>query len=150
MFNILKNVIRNGGMPLTQVNERIETMYISGRLNSQERSELIELMHSKADPANETGDWKKMYEALVEKYNELEERLNAIEKGLGLNEKPDGEEDETGYPAWEPWDGVSNRYQKGAIVTHIDKIWESTYEGQNVWEPGAPGIDERYWKEVIA
>ena len=65
MFNILKNVIRNGGMPLTQVNERIETMYISGRLNSQERSELIELMHSKADPANETGDWKKMYEALA-------------------------------------------------------------------------------------
>lgn len=150
MFNILKNVIRNGGMPLTQVNERIETMYISGRLNSQERSELIELMHSKADPANETGDWKKMYEALVEKYNELEERLNAIEKGLGLNEQPDGEEDETGYPAWEPWDGVSNRYQKGTIVTHIDKVWESMFEGQNVWEPGAPGIDERYWKEVIA
>lgn len=149
MFNILKNVIRNGGMPLLQVNERIETMYVSGRINSQERGELIELMHSKANPANETGDWKTMYEALVEKYNALEERLNAIEKGLGLNEQPDGEEGETVYPAWEPWDGVSNRYQKGTIVTHNDKIWESMFEGQNVWEPGAPGIDERYWKEVI-
>lgn len=47
---------------------------------------------------------------------------------------------------WEPWDGLSDKYQPGAIVSHGGKVWESTYDGQNVWEPGAVGIDERFWR----
>lgn len=146
MANILRNVIRNGGMSLTHVHERIETMYLSGRISGEERAELTELMHEKANPANETGDWKAMYEALVIKYNELEERVRALEAANGGESGDD--EGETEHPEWEPWDGVSNRYQQGAVVAHNGTVWESMYEGQNVWEPGAPGIDERYWKEI--
>lgn len=149
MANILRNVIRNGGMPLAQVNERIETMYLNGRINAEERLELTELMHSKADPSNEAGDYKALYEALTKKYNELEARVKTLEEKLTADDG--GTDDEAGegtadeYEQWEPWDGVSDKYQPGAMVTHNGKVYESVYAAQNVWEPGAPGIDERYW-----
>ena len=147
MANILKNVIRNGGMPLSQVNERIETMYLNGRINAEERAELTELMHAKANPENEKGDYKALYEALAAKYNELEARVKALEAAAGG--EPEGGNDGGGdIPEWEPWNGISDRYQPGAVVTHNGSVWESVYTGQNVWEPGAPGIDERYWKEI--
>ena len=151
MAGILRNVIRNGGMPLTQVNERIETMYLSGRINAEERAELVELMHEKARPENETGGWKEMYEALAAKYNELAARMEAAEHAIA---ELGGEADaETGGGAeiseWELWDGVSGGYQQGDIVLHEGRYYVSEYKGAvNVWEPGAPGIDERYWREI--
>lgn len=48
---------------------------------------------------------------------------------------------------WEP-PGATNGYPEGAKVKHIGKIWVSTHKGLNVWEPGAPGVDDRIWKEV--
>ena len=60
MAGILRNVIRNGGMPLTQVHERIETMYLTGRINAEEREELTGLMHEKASPENEKGGWQEL------------------------------------------------------------------------------------------
>lgn len=149
MAAVLKNVIRNGGMPLSEVSERIETMYANGRIDGGERLELTELMHAKADPQNEAADWKTMYAVLSEKYRALEARMAAAEKALGMYEAPEGSGSESGvYPAWEPWDGVSDKYQQGAAVSHNGKTWESVYDGQNVWEPGAMGVDERYWKEL--
>ena len=36
-------------------------------------------------------------------------------------------------------------YVGSARIDENVKVWESTYTGQNVWEPGTPGIDERFW-----
>ena len=147
MANILANVIRSGNLPLSQVNERIETMYASGRINAGERLNLIELMHANADPSKESGDYKALYEALTVKYNELAARVKAIEEQLGGGSQGDETTEES--ESWESWDGVSDQYQKGAVVVHDGRIWESVYDGQNVWEPGSPGIDGRYWKEIV-
>ena len=153
MAVILRNVIKNGGMPLSQVNERIETMYLSGRLTGEERLELTELMHEKASPENEAGDYRALYEALAVKYNELEVRMAAAEQAIEiLNGGEVGGEEGGGEPAvpeWQPWDGVSGGYAQGDVVMHGGRYWVSTYEGAvNVWEPGAPGVDERYWREM--
>lgn len=43
--------------------------------------------------------------------------------------------------------GPENGYAKGARVRHHGKIWESTFDGKNVWEPGVIGT-EALWKEV--
>ena len=147
MAKVMENVIKNGSMPLSQVSERIETMYASGRIDAEERMELTELMHEKASPENEKGGWEELYQALKEKYAALEARMTAAEKALGLHEEPEGGEG-AAHPEWEPWDGISDKYQPGEIVLHGGKIWESVYAGQNVWEPGAPGVDDRYWKEL--
>lgn len=147
MAAILRNVIRSGGMPLTQVSERIETMYLSGRISGEERAELTELMHSNANLSNEASDYKALYKALAEKYRELEKRVEALEEAAG-GEAEGGEEAGEEIREWKPWDGISDRYQPGAVVSHNGNTWESTYTGQNVWEPGAMGVDERYWIKI--
>ena len=123
-------------------------MYLTGRISGEERAELTELMHAKASPENETGGWKEMYEALAVKYNELEARVKALEEAAG-GENEGGEEAGEEIPEWKPWDGVSGGYKTGDVVMHGGKYYISEYEGaMNVWEPGAPGVDERYWKEI--
>jgi polyhydroxyalkanoate synthesis regulator phasin len=138
---ILENVIRNGGMALSQVAERIDEMYVVGRLSAEERAELTALMHERARPEAEKGDANKRIDALAQAVAALEERVKALERGADV---PEGE-----IPAWKPWDGVSAEYAQGAVVAHKGKVWKSVYAGQNVWEPGAVGVDERYWIEVV-
>ena len=48
-----------------------------------------------------------------------------------------------------PWEqpDSTNGYEKGAKVTHKDRIWESFFDGLNVWEPGVSGT-ENIWIEV--
>lgn len=50
----------------------------------------------------------------------------------------------------QPWvqPDSQNYYRLGDKVTHKGKTWESMVD-VNTWEPGAPGVDERIWKEVI-
>ena len=146
MAVILKNVIRNGGMPLTQVSERIETMYLNGRINAGERLELTELMHEKASPENEKGGWEEMYRTLAGKYRELEARVEALETAGGDAEGEDGEAE---IPQWQAWNGVNGGYAQGDVVMHEGRFYVSEYAGAvNVWEPGALGVDERYWREI--
>ena len=142
MKEILANVIRGGDMALSQVAERIDEMYVVGRLNAAERAELTALMHERAKPEAEKGDADKRIDALAVRVTALEERVKALEGG-GAGDDGDGTE----IPAWKPWDGVSAEYAQGAVVTHNGKTWKSVYAGQNVWEPGAVGVDERYWVE---
>lgn len=54
---------------------------------------------------------------------------------------------ESGHPVnWQQPDNT-NPFMKGDQVVHADKIWESQIDN-NIYEPGAEGIDDRYWKEV--
>ena len=47
---------------------------------------------------------------------------------------------------WEQPDST-NGYQLGDRVTHDGHLWESTFDGANVWEPGATGT-ESLWKDL--
>lgn len=58
----------------------------------------------------------------------------------------EGNEPEEGYGAWEQPDST-NGYSKGDRVSHNGRIWESTFDGANVWEPGAVGT-EALWKDI--
>ena len=50
----------------------------------------------------------------------------------------EGNEPEEGYAEWvQP--GSTNGYNKGDRVTHNGHLWESNFDGANVWEPGAVG-----------
>lgn len=58
----------------------------------------------------------------------------------------DSDTPEEEIPEWvQP--GAENGYEQGARVRHNGKIWESTFDGKNVWEPGVVGT-EALWKEV--
>lgn len=49
------------------------------------------------------------------------------------------------YPDWAP-QSATGGYEEGAIVKHNGKLWISMYQGKNIWEPGALGVDSRIWK----
>ena len=141
--SIIESVIRKGGLPLSQIAERVDEMYAAGRLSAAERAELTDLMHAQAKPDHEKTDPDKRLDVLAVALSALERRVEALERG-GAGESAPSDE----VSAWRPWDGVSDRYQHGDVVTHGGKTWQSVYNGHNVWEPGAVGIDSRYWVEV--
>lgn len=66
------------------------------------------------------------------------------------------ETDEQGARPWKKWhptDPASWFFYGDRAIDSTGKVWESvvdpTGHQPNVWEPGAPGIDSRFWKEYI-
>lgn len=56
---------------------------------------------------------------------------------------------------WKPWHPLKpeTHFYYGDHAEHAGKEWGSQVDPArkqpNVWEPGAPGIDHRYWVEVV-
>lgn len=140
MFTLLKNTINSGNYKFLDMQERIARLYAMGNLTQSEMSELLELAAKKANPETERPELLQLILSLFAKVEALTARVKVLEDG---NAADDSGAESDDYPAWEPWDGLSDRYQSGAIVSHIDKLWESTFPGQNVWEPGTVG--DQFW-----
>lgn len=77
----------------------------------------------------------------------IKSRLSTLESGSGTVTAPP--ETEATVPEWVMWDGISQEYQYGAVVSHNGRYWiDVLRDMQNTWEPGSAGVDERYWKEI--
>lgn len=137
MYNILKTNILMGGTRLSEVQNRIKRLYATGDLTDGQMEELMELSQKKANPEAERPELPEILRSLVE-------RVEVLEKKMASTSVP--EEEAPDIEAWAPWDGVSNKYQPGAVVSHNGKLWQSVFNGQNVWEPGTPGT-ESLWLE---
>lgn len=94
-------------------------------------------------PESEKPEQTELYKQLLKKYNALEERVTKLENGGIAPEPPAGVE----VPVWEPWDGISDKYQYGTVVTIDQKYYIDTFQGQNTWMPGSMGT-EGLWKEI--
>lgn len=130
MYNILKMKITTGGEKLTEIQNRIKRLYATGDLTDGQMEELMELSQQKANPEAERPE-------LPEILRSLTERVEVLEKKMASTSVP--EEEAPHIEAWKPWDGISNKYQHGAVVSHNGKLWRSVFNGQNVWEPGTVG-----------
>ena len=137
IYVILKNVIESGEYRLSDMTTRIDTVWAEGKLTDAQRTELHALTQSRLTPDWEAPSLAAQVAALTARMADMKARLTALEGG--------GEAEE--WPAWEPWDGVSDRYKQGAQVTHNGYHWRSIFAGQNVWEPGAAGT-ETLWEKV--
>lgn len=91
-------------------------------------------------------------EAEAETATKIAQQL--AEEHPDLVEKPT-ETDGGEVRAWEAWHPLkkSTHFRYGDKAQHNGKIWrdvlDPTGDTLNVWEPGAEGIDERYWQEVV-
>lgn len=139
MYNLIKTVIGNGGYKLSDILYKAKKMYLFGDITEEQLDEITRLASGGVNPEAERPEVLEMLKSLSERIEALEKRID------GGNTEPDTEE----YEAWTPWDGISDKYQHGAVVSHNGKVWESTYTGQNVWEPGAVGTDA-LWREYTA
>ena len=137
MYELIKSIILAGGYKLEDIQHKAQKMYILGAITESQMDELFALASAGVSTDAERPDTLAMFQAMSQRIDALEERLAALE-----GKEPEPEE----YEEWKPWDGVSNKHQPGAIVRHNGKLWESTFNGQNVWEPGAVGT-EALWKE---
>lgn len=136
MYNVLKSAISAGGFKLAEMQHKIKKLYVTGDLTEEQMDELLTLATLGVSVDAERPEVLRMLQGLAD-------RVAALEEKLQDQEQPG--EDLPEYEAWLPWDGVSNKYQPGAIVAHNGQVWESIHPVQNVWEPGAPGT-ENMWK----
>lgn len=136
MYEIIKNVIAAGGYKLAEIRRKIKKLYIWGDLTEDQADELLALAVAGASADAERPE-------IMEMLRSLAARVGAIEAA----QNP-GEGSTTEIEAWKPWDGLSDKYQLGAVVTHNGAVWESTHPGQNTWEPGTPGT-ESLWKKRV-
>lgn len=136
MYTIFKNRIESGNYQLFDIQSRIKKLYSLGDLNDEQMDELLQLSQRNATANAERP-------AILEILRRLEERVAALE-----GSSQDGSDSTATYEQWMPWDGISDKYQYGAIVYHIGKLWISIFNGKNVWEPGVPGT-ELMWAEYV-
>ena len=93
----------------------------------------------KAKQEAESDTATKIAHQIAEEHPELVEKP-AVQTGDGIR-------------GWEPWHPLktSTHYYYGDKTRHNGKVWrdvlDPTKKKLNVWEPGAQGIDERYWVE---
>ena len=137
MYEMIKDVILAGGYKLAEIQRKVKKLYSWGDITEAQADELLAMAAAGVSSEAERPEVLTMLQGLNDRLTALENRLATLEGA-----EPDAEE----YEEWKPWDGVSDKYQFGAIVRHNGKLWESTYNGQNVWEPGALGTDA-LWKE---
>lgn len=146
MYKVIESVISAGGYKLAEIQHKVKKMYLLGDLTEDQMDTLLTKAAVGVSPDAERPETIAMLQTLLEKIEALEKRVKNLETANSGAETDPEDPESTEYPAWEPWNGIDNRYQPGAIVTHNDQIWESVFQGQNVWEPGTQGT-EAMWVE---
>lgn len=148
MFDVIKSVIERGLFRVNDISTKIDTLWAESKLTDGQREELYALIVAHLNPANEYPDLEARLAQAEERLSQVEARVAAIEDGhvADDDDEPSTPALPDGVEVWGPWDGVSNKYQFGAIVLHDGVYYKNVLSGQqNVWEPGSPGIDERFW-----
>lgn len=136
MYTVLKSVIRAGDYKLEDIRYKVRKLYATGSLTEEQMDQLLEEANQGVSADAERPDTLAMLKT-------LSDRVDALEKEIAAMKEPATEPE--AIEAWKPWDGLSDQYQYGAVVSHKGKLWISTYQGQNVWEPGT--VDDRFWAE---
>ena len=159
MYEIFKSVIASKSYNLEEMIKKINIRWVEDILTEEQREELITMAQTNADPSQSNAPLQKQIEEISKKQIALEdtvEKLRAmvqkiketVESGGTVVPEPEPPITEE-YPAWEPYNGIPPvPYQVGSKVAHNGKKWESMVPN-NVWEPGAFGVDQNIWKEVV-
>lgn len=139
IYEVLKSTISGGNYKLHDVQQRIKKLFVLGDLTDAQTEELLAMASSGASADAERPETLALIQALAENIKALEARVAALESGNNSGTDDTGDAEHPVYKPWKPWDGISKDYQKGAIVSHNGELWQSAFDGQNVWEPGAIG-----------
>ena len=155
MYSILKSIIMSQKEPNDALYHKIAVAWANGDITDEEKIDLEQLVFQYQNPQVQAPDLADLYNRLPEKCNTMAEEIKipkaSVEKLQSGGTDPDDPEEpqEVKIPKWEAWDGISDKYQTGAVVKHKGKYYQDVLEGmQNTWEPGTTGVDERYWKEI--
>ena len=146
MYSILKSIIMSQKESNDTLYHKIDVAWANGDITDEEKIKLDQLVFQYQNP-------QVLYSRLSEKINVIAEEIEilkaSVEKLQSGKESEEPQDKHVKIPKWEAWDGISDKYQTGAVVKHKGKYYQDVLEGmQNTWEPGTTGVDERYWKEI--
>lgn len=132
MFETLRQLISVGGYRLDDMLLRIDTMYASGRLDEDERAQLIDLAETNADQ-------DVLLPSLEERVSNLEERVSTLENAGESSPSGDGE-----VPEWVRPTSKDTMYNKGDLVMFNGKKYQCLKNNVST----SPEEDSFRWKEV--
>ena len=136
MYEIVKNVIESGQYELTDMLKKIDTIWLQGTLDDDQRTELIELARSRADP-KQSYDIQKQLESIFSNLSEmgqtileLTDRVTKLEGGSVTPPVVDE------YPQFVQPTGAHDAYKTGDKVTYNGKKYICQMDNC-VWTPDA-------------
>lgn len=140
MYSIILSVINTGSFELTDILRKIDTLWVQGNIDDDQRAELINAAREKADPSSSYAPLQEQVDKLADNLAALAARVTALEGG---GEPEPGDE----YPAYVQPTGVHDAYHKGDKITYKGKRYICTAPDgvAVVWDPDTY---PDYWEEV--
>lgn len=136
MYDIIKNVITSGSYELTDILKKIDTIWLQGTLTEEQRTELIDLARTSADPENSYAPLQKQIDTLYVNMTEMGKTILSLTDKVS---KLDGgsvtlpEADE--YPVWVQPTGAHDAYNIGDKMTYTDGKRYICQMDNCVWGP---------------
>lgn len=144
MYDIIKSVIDSGRYELTDMLNKIDTMWIQGSITDDERAELIGLARDNAIPENTYAPLQKQIDALAEVVSDLSTRVKTLENNG--SESGETEPDPEGeYPPYVQPTGAHDAYNIGDKCSESGKKYVCKMDGC-VWPPSSYPDG---WTEVV-
>lgn len=132
MFETVQTIINAGGYNLTDLSQRIKTLYAMGELTDDEMKQLLEQAQTNANPDDSYAPLADRVKAIEEWETTVEERLSKLETGSST--KPEGSADE--WPEYKQPTGAHDAYHVGDKITYNGKHYTCLMDGC-VWTPDA-------------
>lgn len=133
MYDTIKDVIDSGRYELNDMLHKIDTLWVQGDLDDDQRDELVELARENATPENTYVPIQEQIDQAFAQISALDTRIKALEAG---GSEPTDPEPEDEWPEWVQPTGAHNAYSNGDKITYNGKHYISTMDG-NVWSPDA-------------
>lgn len=139
MYSIIQSVINTGSFELTDILKKIDTLWMQGDIDDDQRAALIDVARKKADPSSS-------YATLQEQVNKLADDLAALASRVTALEGGEAEPVDE-YPAYVQPTGAHDAYHKDDKVTWNGKQYVCTAPDgvACVWNPDTYPA---YWQAV--
>ena len=140
MHEIILSVINTGSFELSDILHKIDTLWLQGDIDDDQRAQLIDAARKKADPSASYAPLQKQVDKLAADVKALAAWVTALEGG---EQEPEDE-----YPAYVQPTGAHDAYHKGDKVTYNGTKYTCIApEGVAcVWNPDTYPA---YWQAVV-
>lgn len=154
MFEQIKNYINSGLYDLNGLLDKINVLWLAGRLTDEEQKALIELARNNANPENSYAPLQKQIDLLFEnqkefsnQLKEIAEKLNTLIGGGEVEPVPKPEPSEE-YPAWHQPTGAHDAYYKDDKMTYTDGKKYICVAPEGIACVWGPDTYPSYWKLI--
>lgn len=143
MYDIIKSVITAGQYELSDMLQKIDTIWVQGGITDEQRTELISLAQEKANPENSYAPLQEQITAVYAEIATLKAEIALLKNSSSEPGEDTGSAPEE-YPEYVQPTGAHDAYNTGDKITYNGNKYECVMDNC-VWNPD---IYPQGWKEV--